>query len=211
MSKLLLLLAAFGAVLGIISDCLLLWSPDALFDFERLDYLGNMSSSNMLLGNYLGVSGIPLEFLAIFAFLKDHKIAWKQMACILLALFMLTFGILFHAHLLVQHEFMAKGLQLEMTLQAMEVYKAIVGLSFAIAGVLIAVGIWRRWVHLPKWTILLSPLCTYGLWLVLNVVYPPVGNVLLLAGLNLSFLIFFLIALFFTEPKSNELLPNSRH
>ncbi len=198
LSRHVLLLACLGAILGIISDCLLLWSPTSLFDIKQLDYLGEMSAENMKIGNYLGVSAIPLEFLAIFAFVKPGKQFGRgQLLLVVIALYMLVFGLLFHAHLLVQHEFTASDTILPMTLQAMEFYKAIVGVAFTAAGLLIVIGIYKQWVKLPKWAILLSPICTYLLWLILDIIYPPVGNVLLLAGLNLSFLIFFSLCLLF--------------
>ena len=202
MPKLLLIIACVGAFLGIISDCLLLWSSTAYFDIEALSYLGSMPPQNMRLGNFLGVTAIPLEFLALFAFIKPgEKLAGQQLVFIVLALYMLVFGVLFHSHLLIQHEFMAKEIPLAMTLEAMEYYKAMVGLGFATAGLFIVLGIWKQWLRLPRWSILLSPLVTYLFWLILNEVYPPIGNVLLLAGLNLSMLIFFVCSIF--------LLPNS--
>lgn len=206
---LLFLWIAMGAALsGALADVLLLYHPEGGYGAGNYLFLQEIASQRLLWGHYIGIFAIPLEGLGLWFIYEGIKPAGKAIALgvLLFGLYILFPGVVFHATLIFTAHMLKLQQQLPedslthiqdimpLWLSFSEPLAIVLFAGFVIASLLLAWIITTKPTDFAKWLALCNPLTFYSVFVILYFLFPAVGTLLVPAGFNLAFFLFFLCA-----------------
>jgi ABC-type Fe3+-siderophore transport system permease subunit len=190
-------IAIAAALLGAIADVLLLYSPNGGYEVGDYAFLKDISTNRIVVGHYLGIFFIPLEMLGLFHIYRCLSPAggWQPWAVVIGALFVGYPGVAYHGMVAFIHTLVNQGTTDAALIEHLRLLSEPVGGALAVGGLavagLFAYIVLKKNTFYPKWMAWCNPGTFYILFALSYLVIPPVGNVLLPAAFNLSFLLFF--------------------
>ncbi len=193
--------AIAAALLGAVADLLLLYSPNGGYETGDYQFLKEISTNRIIVGHYLGILFIPLEMLGLFHIYRCIKPAggWMPWAVVMGALFVGYPGVAYHGMVAFIHTLVTQGTADAGLMEHMRLLSEPVGAALAVGGLAVA-GIFmyiviKKPTLYPKWIAFANPGTFYVVIAISYLLIPPVGNVLMPAAFNLSFLLFFACSL----------------
>ncbi len=199
--KVFLIISIIAAFLGCIADVLLLYSPNGNYHSGDYAFLMDISLDNIIWGHYLGVLLIPLELLGLWVVIDTFNIKIHQKIIALCTIaWILTVGVAYHGMIVFVAEAMQKdGIHRAMELKHyFEPFGAFLAIGFVILIVLMIIGLRKKISDLPLKIIFWNPAIIYLLLIILYFLFPPIGNILIVAGFNLSIAVF-LMAIYYHQ------------
>lgn len=204
-------IAITAALLGAISDVLLLYTPNGGFLNPDFQFLKHISYSRLLSGALLGVFCIPFEILGswqIYSVAKKENpkmamltiMAAVYFACIGVTVHMLYgvigVGMQMHTHLSSEYTMLINDhfKQLE---SFMKPVATVVILLHVISTLLFVLLIRKTKNIFPAWLTYVNPVTIYIILASPYIWWPTLGNVLAPAAFNLSYGIFFCITTYY--------------
>lgn len=186
--------ALVGALLGCVSDCLLLYNPKGGYLAGDYHFLADIPLSRAIWGHYLGIFAIPLQAAGMYLVYRMLRPAGQRLAlgAALIGVFLIFPGVAYHATVFP----LIEGIRQDPKILALyRPFSEPLGLLFAGAFLLLMAGlamqILRGVTTLPRWTVILSPIVTYPLWVAMLYLWVRIGAFLLPMGFNLSMAILF--------------------
>ncbi len=206
MEKKLLIISICAALLSCVADVLLLYSPLGNYHTGDYAFLKDIPLERMMWGHYLGILLIPFELLGIGVVINSfHKInIQKKIVAMAACIFVLTVGVAYHGMII----FVASAIQQNGIESAQELkyyfepFGAILGILFVVLTILFIHGIHKRWTWLPKKIVAFNPAFIYILLIIIYLIFPPLGNILIVAGFNLAIAVFLIAVYFNLKTKS---------
>ena len=179
--------ALLGAVLGMVADYCLLYSPNGGYLKGDYLFLRDIPLERMLWGHYLGILAIPLEAAGIYLIYELLLPVGRRFALVmgLVGLYLLFLGVSYHASVY------AMGGAVQLAPELVEVYRPFnepLGLGFVVGflGLMVPLGwcVGTGRTRLGRWWWLASPGVTYLVWM--GMVLAGVGDLVGVMGFNLS-------------------------
>ncbi len=209
-NKKLFFIGIVAAVLGCIADILLLYHPDGNYHLGDYQFFNGISKERIIWGYYLGILFIGFELLGFREICKalypNHPSKAKLFLGALAFLFLL--GIVYHAVVTFLGVIVKTS---EQDLDILETYRLLyqpleilMGTCLVFITLLLSIRIWKGKTLFPKWVIAFNPAFIYALLILLYVALPLIGNVLIVAGFNLSNGIFIAICWWALSKKLHE-------
>lgn len=212
--KLACIIALIAALVGAVADVLLLYNPAGGYETGDYSFLLTISDTRLLAGSFLGVFFIPFEILGLVHIYKAIKPAGKIIyPIIFLGVYAVFPGVAYHGTVGLTATFVKFSEQLPDTYKAfsverLEYIKSLfepLGLAlfvaFAIVSLLFAYVVVFKKTHYRSWMALFNPLAIYVVFVLLYLVYKPLGAILVPAGFNLAFFFFFLCSILAVKKK----------
>lgn len=209
-------IAIIAALLGSISDVLLLYTPNGGFLNPDFQFLKDISYTRLLAGALLGVFCIPFEILGswqIYSVVKKEN-PTMALLTIMTAVYFACIGVTVH----ILYGAIGVGMQMhthlssEYTMLANEHFKqmesfmkpvATVVIILHIISTLLFVVLIRKTKNIfPSWLTYINPVTIYIVLASPYVWWPLVGNVLAPAAFNLSYGIFFCITTYYIKKRA---------
>ncbi len=186
--------AVIAALIGMIGDICLLYSPNGGYEAGDFEFLRAIPNSRLIWGHYLGLVAIPFESAGIYLVWLalaplGKKTAW---AAAIFGLYLMFIGVGYHVTVYpLADAIRTNPAQVEAFRPFSEPLGLVFAIAFFVAIAALTLVIARGKTRLPKWFAFVSPLATYPLWVLAYLIVPSVGNLLAPTGFNLSMAIFF--------------------
>ena len=195
-----LLLAIVASLLSVVSDLLLLYDSNGNYLSSNLLFYKNISFGRMLTGHFLGVFFIPLQLLGliyVFNALRPSNSKWL-LPLAFLCLYMTFPGVGYHATCVVVG-MLIHNLPLEKELiDTLNVIQIPFGAAFILGIIIVSVMFSRiiltQQTDYPKWMAYCTPLTWIIVSIALYLIVPIIGNFIVVAAFNFSFLCFFILS-----------------
>jgi hypothetical protein len=199
--------AIIAALLGAVSDVLLLYSPDGGFFNPDFQFLNDISFPRLLAGVFLGVFCIPFEILGSWQIYSVTKQNNPQLAlitfmfaiyfaCIGISVHVLYgvtgVGIHLHSHLPTDYAILVEA-HFKQMMSFMQPLATVVLLLHILNTILFVILLRKTNAVFPSWLSYVNPVSIYILLASSYVWWPALGNILAPAAFNLSYGIFFII------------------
>ncbi len=194
-------IAIAAAFMGAVADVLLLYSPNGGYETGDYQFLKDIDTNRIVVGHYLGLLFIPLEMLGLFHIYRCLKPAggWLPWAVVVGALFIGYPGVAYHGMVAFIHTLVNQGTADAALSEHLRLLSEPVGGALAVGGgvvaVLFAYTVLKKPTLYPRWMAFANPGTFYIVFALSYLIVPPVGNVLLPAAFNLSFMLFFACSL----------------
>lgn len=194
-------IAIVAALLGAVADVLLLYSPNGGYETGDYQFLLYITTERIIIGHYIGLFFIPLAMLGLFQVYRSLKPAGGAWPWIIVlgALFIGYPGVAYHGMVAFIHTLVSQGTADEALLEHMRLLSEPVGGVLALGGGIVSVLflyiVLKKDTRYPKWMAFANPGVFYLIIALSYLLVPPVGNVLLPAAFNLSFMLFFACSL----------------
>ncbi len=188
------IVAIGGALVGMVGDYCLLYSPQGGYLDGDYGFLEGISMNRVLWGHYLGVLAIPFEAAGLYLIWLGLLPLGRKIAfgAPFVGLYLMFCGVAYHGGIYPMADAVAVGQgKMELYRPFNEPLGLIFAGSFFVLIAALTVTILRGKTAFPKSTALASPILSYGLVTLLMFVWPQVGNFLAPMGFNLSMAIFF--------------------
>jgi hypothetical protein len=201
-------IGALGALLGVVGDLLLLYSPDGGFTEPGYPYLAQLPAERVLAGTLIGILGIPLQGFGVWMLAEAVSEACRFAKNFVLVggLFVLLQGVAIHAgfgYLAVLHRVVENAHLHPEFIFGISILNTGVGVLLIALLALMLVFIRAVWVgpsRLPRKILYFNPLVIYTLCAVLWFTVPSIGYFLLPAGFNIAFGMLFVLSYFWLQP-----------
>lgn len=201
-------IAIAAGLIGATADVLLLYNSTGGYDDLTYRFYFGIDSDRLMWGHYLGIFFIPLQLLGMARVYERMKNVPAEYLTVLgLTVFMtLVPGVVYHGTCAFAGSMMQYGKETnlidspafqQMFQQAKNLFEPLgYGLfaGFALLSGMISYAVYRWNTAYHKSIALLTPISFYVIFAILYKVLPIVGNMLMPAGFNLSFVLFFLIS-----------------
>ncbi|MDX2001481.1 MAG: DUF6796 family protein [Chitinophagales bacterium] len=198
-------LAIVAAFIGAVADVLLLYNPEGGYENGDYFFLTQISNFRLLAGHYIGIFFIPLAMMGLLHVYHCLKPAGVTLAAgICMATLYLGYpGVVFHGTVAFTANFLKLMINGDTNINSLMPYIRMLSdplaifmpLAFMTVSGLFVYTVIRRQTRYKRWMLFCNPLTFYSIFLVSYIVVPPVGEILLPAGFNLSFGLFFLCSL----------------
>lgn len=181
-----LLIGGLAGLIGACADVLLLYSPNGGYHTFDYKFLQDIAPNRMLAGHYLGVLFIPLEIFGFWALTKRMDNIRLGQRLLLAAIFATILGVAYHGQLLWVAQALANNADLQQIKWWFEPLSWCMAVPFGAFALIWGRLAFRGEVGFPKWLAWLNPAITYLCWIVLYILVPIIGNLIIVAGFNLS-------------------------
>jgi len=202
-------LALIAALAGALADVLLLYHPAGGYTSGDYAFLSDIPWPRLVAGHYIGLLAIPLELCGFWLIYEGLKPAGRKPAIWLLALVAYLFfpGVAYHATVAFTAIWLQTGEALDpaaaallqegmpLLIQLFEPLGLLFSIGFLAVSILFAWLVLARRTAFPRWLGICNPGVFYLSIMAVYWFYPPLGNLLLPAGFNLSIFLFLLLAL----------------
>lgn len=199
-------LGLLGSILGCIADVFLLYHPSGHYLDPHYSFLKEISYPRLLAGHYIGILAIPLELIG-FHYLIHSVITPRSRAYLFffLSCSILIAGVAYHGIIGI-YSTIIKEVELgpSTTIQLKSFFEPlgyVLFLGFTILSASIFYYIYRGYTPYPKSYAWVNPFLFYLAIFLLYISFPLVGNLLIVAGFNLSILLFFAFYQFIAHNK----------
>jgi len=190
--NLLFFISILAAFLGCVADVLLLYSPSGNYHLGDYQFFKEISKDRIIPGYYLGILFIAFELLgfwlvskAVFPRNESKNRLFFAGVC-----FMFLLGIIYHAAVTFIGVFIKEvddGLSIVENYQILfRPLELVMGLCLVVVTGFIVVRILQEKTLFPKWILWFNPALIYLLLIGLYILIPKIGNLLIVAGFNLS-------------------------
>lgn len=201
-------IAMGAALLGALADVLLLYNPQGGYEAGNYLFLQDIGSQRLLWGHYIGILIIPLEALGLWFIYEGIKPAGKNigLAVLVIGVYVIFPGVAYHTTVIFTAHFLKLKQELPEESSAhlqeliplwksfSEPLAAVLFTGFAVASLLLVWVLVQKRTDFAKWLAWWNPLTFYAVFLILYLVLPAVGTLLVPAGFNLAFFLFFVCA-----------------
>ncbi len=199
------IIGIIAAFIGCIGDVLLLYSPNG--GYENMDYLffNDIADWRICLGHYLGVLFIPLElvgFWQVYQALKESN-SRLVIPVLMATVYVMVIGVAYHGmvgmggllvHAQQVEEIGVVSSYLKWGITMFEPLGSILFFVFLFISFGLFYLIYSQKTAYPRWVAFTNPLFTYLIWVLLYLISPAVGGLFVVAGFNLSILIFLAVS-----------------
>ena len=198
-----------AALLSSVADLLLLYHPEGGFLDPIPTFYGDISSSRMIWGHFLGIFFIPLELMGFLLVYKGLKPAGarKAKALAALAIYSTFPGVAYHGTCAMMGHMIQNGGQAELVssfrILADPLAVAFI-LGFLILSIIISVVVGRGKSLFPRWVAFFNPVSIYLVFFACWFLVPVIGRFLLPAGFNLAMFIFLTLCFLTFKPAEAE-------
>jgi hypothetical protein len=202
--------AILGALIGMVGDYCLLYSPEGGYMDGDYAFMRGISNTRLLWGHYLGILAIPLEAAGLYLIWLGLLPQGRRLAfaAVCAGMYLLFLGVSYHATVFPfgdavrwepwnagRSQLNGAGEGTPLSLEAWRPFNEPLGLGFAAAFfalvLVFTVAMARGKTAYPRWVAGLSPLFVYGGVLIIFLLYPTIGNLLAPLGFNLSMAVFY--------------------
>lgn len=185
-------LAILAAILGIISDILLLYNPEGNYGAAGYVFLKNLPTNRMLWGHYLGILSIPFLILGSFKVnsLIQYVPVWYKYGLMIVSFLLLVLGVAYHALLVPIHLYIQNQEINNYFLYAVKPLEMIVATLFILFCILCLVVSLHKKASFNRNIKYFNPIFWAALSYLLYFICPIVGNFTAVAALNLPVAIF---------------------
>ncbi len=188
------LVAVLGAMVGMIGDYCLLYSPGGGYMDGDYAFMHAIPNTRLLWGHYLGILAIPFESAGLYMVWLGLQPMGRRVATgsVLAGMYTMFAGVAYHGGVYPMADAVRRG---GGQMEAYRPFNEPLGLAFAVVFFLLiavlTVAILRGKTAFAPWMAAVSPLMGYMLVLLLYFTVPLVGNFLAPMGFNLAMAIFF--------------------
>lgn len=198
--------AILAAFIACCADVSLLYVAQGGYEAQDYSFFRHINTERLYTGHYLGILFIPLEllgFIAVYTAMYGVSARWRW-AIAGLAVYMTVLGVAYHA-LLGQFALWTRfatslqastdivAPQRQLLLAFFEPLGAILPILFVILSLAIAYCVYAYPTVYPRRFAWANPLSIYLLCVVAYLLSPPIGGIFLVAGFNLSILVWLLL------------------
>jgi hypothetical protein len=190
--NLLFSISIMAACIGCIADILLLYHPDGNYHLGDYQFFLDISKGRMIPGYYLGILFIAFELLGFWLVSKAIFPKEKQKNSLFFAsiCFLFLLGVVYHAAVTfigVIIKETPNGLDIINQYQSLfRPLEIIMGIFLIIPTFFIIQRVLKGNTLLPKWIVFFNPVLVYGIIILFYLFIPIIGNLLIVAGFNLS-------------------------
>jgi len=204
MKKKFLIVSIVAALLGCISDVLLLYSASGNYHTGDLNFFDSISLNRINMGFFIGILFIPFEILGLSIIgeeLYPEKSTKRKLFQFLLE-YLFILGLIYHGIIsimgIVKKEATNANYVIELCNALHDPLVLILGIGFVLLSFCIISPVLKG-CRLPKKLLLFNPVMVYAILLVLYLLLPSIGNWTIVAGFNLSIFVFLLAAFITVE------------
>ncbi len=194
-----LVIAIVSTLLASVADVLLLYDASANYIDGQFLFMKDISHWRLLVGQYLGLLSIPLYVFGFYYIYKRYEKKSPRLGKLLfwVSTFLLFPSVCYHIYCsavaIKVKDFFASGSPPELwdkNLDGLRIFFEPMAVIFVIGYVLFSVilfwSIWKNKSDLNPRKAFFNPLFFYVFCILMHLVWPLVGNALLVAGFNLS-------------------------
>lgn len=191
--RLLLLLGGLAAWVAAVGDVLLLYHP--MGNYLSYTFLEYLPMERVGVGHFLGIFSIPFELLGLWVVAKSfHPLGLRAIALAFGAMILITaWGTAYHGLVFFVAQLVQKGVAIE----DLRIYFEPLGNGMVFCFSLLALYylflLQKGRTALRAWTIAINPVILYLIFIAGYIVWPRVGNLLIVAGFNLAIALFLTI------------------
>lgn len=188
----LFIVAIIASFIGCIADVLLLYHPEGNYHLGDYQFFHGISKERIIPGYYLGILFIAFELLGFWVVSKAvfPKEENKNRLFFTFVSFLFLLGIIYHAAVSYIGIFIKEvpnGLEIINQYQSLfKPLELIMGIFLVIITFFIINRINKNKTLLPKWVLFFNPVFIYGILILFYLFIPLIGNLLIVAGFNLS-------------------------
>jgi hypothetical protein len=183
------LVAILGAIIGMVGDYCLLYSPEGGYMDGDYAFMRGIPNTRLLWGHYLGILAIPLEAAGLYLVWLGLLPQGRRLALVAVCagMYLMFLGVAYHATVFPFGD--------AVRWQDLRPFNEPLGLGFAAAFfalvLVFTVAMARGKTAYPRWMAGLSPLLVYGVVIACYFLLPGIGNFLAPMGFNLSMAVFY--------------------
>lgn len=194
----------FAALLGCLADGLLLYHPSGGYHTGDYLFLKDLPPTRLLLGFWLGMLALPGHLPGLWATAQRLRPAVGERRAVFIAglsALALAWGLVYHALVPSAAALLRLGQTAEAFRYTLDPAGALLACLFVPLSAGLAVLVIRGKTDLPIWTVWLTPMPTYLIWILFYLFVPAVGNYVVIMGFNLSMAIWYGLLLYFFREK----------